>query len=346
MSLLVTLRIFMITIILASCTSIDMQPPLDVGRSDGCIPDIETPSPEAVAASNLKANIHIAPQVVFIEKPVYIPEEEKQVVAGGTEKSPPASGADSVRKSTEEWTIRPHHYSHAARVYDYYDDQVFEVYCQALRTTDIYLEPGELAVDIPFISDSERWILGAGVNQQDGETLQHIYLKPKEAGLTASMIINTNRRVYHLLLRSYADVYMPIVRWNYKISGMPFVFASAGEKQKETSAQAEGFTPKALSFSEELEYVDPRFLSFNYKVSFSVFFRPSWLPRLVYDDGRKTYIRFPQEVLQMELPGIFENKSEVINYRVAGDLVIIDKLIKTVTVKYKDERITITKKEE
>ena len=62
--------------------------------------------------------------------------------------------------------MKPSDYSHAARIYDYDPDQVYEVYCQVLRTTDLYLEPGEVVIDSPFVSDSERWIIGAGVNQQ------------------------------------------------------------------------------------------------------------------------------------------------------------------------------------
>jgi type IV secretion system protein VirB9 len=224
----------------------------------------------------------------------------------------------------------------AAHVYDYHPDQVFEVYTQLLRATDIYLEPGELVLEVPFISDSERWILGAGINQQNAQVIQHIYIKPKEAGLEATMIINTDRRVYHILLRSYQAAYMPMVRWNYKGPFVPFTFA-----QKET---ARGGTGTAADTSGKIEYVDPRFLSFDYTVKHKGLRKPSWTPRLVYDDGKKTYIVFNEQALQRELPALFENSRDIINYRVHGELVVIDKLIETVTVKYQNKSITVAKK--
>jgi hypothetical protein len=63
-------------------------------------------------------------------------------------------------------------------VYDYQPDQVYEVYTQPLRASDICLEPGEKATEAPFISDSERWMLGAGVSQENNRPVQHNYVKP------------------------------------------------------------------------------------------------------------------------------------------------------------------------
>ncbi|GHV06751.1 hypothetical protein FACS189485_15810 [Spirochaetia bacterium] len=329
-----------LTLSFVTCKTLDMQPKTDTSRIKD-IPDRELPSLEELAVEELNANIHIAPQIVFVEKPMYIPEKD----ALPDDSRPVVSGVDSVQQSTAAGTVSPENYSHAARVYDYHHDQVFEIYTQILRTTDIYLEPGEFAVELPFISDSERWIVGAGINQQNGQLIQHIYIKPKESGLEASMIINTDRRVYHILLRSYSTVYMPIVRWDYQNKGFPLNFASPGMLPQAANI-ANGITPQGVSLTEDIEYVDPRFLSFDYKIKFNVFRRPSWMPRLIYDDGKKTYIVFDESALQMELPGIFENKRDIINYRVDGDLVIIDKLIETITVTYKKQKITITKKKE
>jgi hypothetical protein len=153
------------------------------------------------------------PQV--IERPVYVPE-------GGTERvKPPAKGRGAVEESNREGIVSPQEYSHSAFVYDYHPDWVYEVYTQPLRVTDIRLEPGEKAVEMPFFSDSERWIPGAGVSYENGEAVQHIYVKPVEHSLSATLIINTDRRVYHLVLRSYQSVFMPMVRWRYPSTGLP-----------------------------------------------------------------------------------------------------------------------------
>ncbi len=308
------------TVSILSCKTVDLEPRNEITKGE--VPELEQKSEEEVAVEELKASFEVQQQIVYVEQPVYIPTPEAAARR--------ATGLDSVRQSTDEGTVKPADYSHAARIYDYDASQVYEVYCQVLRTTDIHLEPGEVVIDKPFVSDTDKWIIGAGVNQQNGAIIQHIYVQPKQAGLDATLIINTTSRVYHMVLKSYTSVYMPIVKWRYLSQEFPQNYAKDITKE--------------IKVATEMDTIDPRFLSFDYKISFNVFKRPRWLPTRVYDNGKKTYITFDEQTLQMELPGIFENRSDVVNYRVQGNLIVIDKLIERITVKYKDERITIEKK--
>jgi type IV secretion system protein TrbG len=70
-----------------------------------------------------------------------------------------------------------------------------------LNVTDIELQPGEIVTHIN-LGDSTRWtvesaISGSGVNQ-----VQHLIIKPRDIGLSTSLIVTTDRRTYHLLLVS------------------------------------------------------------------------------------------------------------------------------------------------
>jgi len=264
------------------------------------------------------------PEVVIVERPVFVPEKE----AG---RPAPPSGYDAVKNSNNAGIIKPSDYSHAAVVYDYNPDWVYEVYAMPLRVCDIRLEPGERALDVPFISDSERWNVGAAVSLENNVSVQHIYVKPADAGQEASLIINTDRRVYHVILRSYKGAYMPLVRWRYR-PGMPQNYVSPPQN-------ADGPVRDAPASG-----IDPRFISFNYRMTFQWFSKPVWLPKLVFDDGSKTYVAFPEQVLQRELPSVFENRKDVLNYRVTGNVIIIDKLIENITVKIGKNEITVTKK--
>jgi type IV secretion system protein VirB9 len=307
------------------CKTINLEPSMDITRTGEPI-EVPEPTQEEAAIEELKASLDLEQNIIYVEKPVYVPAQQAEMLK--------ESGKQSVLNSNAEGIILPEEYSHAARLYEYNGDQVYEIYTQILRTTDIYLEPGELVLDTPFVSDSERWIIGAGINQANGFIIQHVYVKPKDINLEASLIINTDRRVYHLVLRSYRDVYMPMVKWSYPInSGFPARYT--GRLARETDG---------VNIETEIEYVDPRYLSFDYRLQFNIFKRPSWIPRRVYDDGKKTYLYFDPQVLQRELPGIFENRNDVINYRVDENLIIIDKLVERITVQYRDERIRITKK--
>lgn len=272
-------------------------------------------------ASDIASSVVIEPEIIVLEMPVFIPAPESLPLT-------PASGQPSVRASNIDGILQPQDYSHAAILYEYNSDLVYEIYCQPLRVTDICLEPNELILELPFISDSERWVLGGGVSVEYGQNIQHIYVKPASGGLSATLIINTNRRVYRMILRSFADVHMPVVRWRYS-TFLPQNFSLSPMSAISQTGQAQ---------------LDPQFLSFNYRVTHSVFKKPYWLPELVFDDGSKTYIRFPMQVLQRELPAVFENRRYVINYRVLGNLIIIDKLIEEITLKIENTEIKIKKK--
>jgi len=306
------IKIFLFLTLLASCSTVDMDKSVADNGIGRMPPGIPSASPFV-----------IEPEIIYVERPVFVPPAE------APPRQPP-SGKQSVEASNEAGIIRPQDYSHAAMIYDYHPDMVYEAYAQPLRVTDICLEPGEIALEAPFVSDSERWILGGGTSYEQGASIQHIYVKPESSGLSASLIINTNRRVYRIILRSYSNVHMPLVKWRY-VSGIPQNFL-------------EPPPPPERNNDDTQNSLDPRFLSFNYRVTYSFFGKPYWLPDLVFDDGSKTYIRFPAQVLQRELPSVFENRKDILNYRVLDNVIVIDKLTENLTLKIERKEITIKKK--
>jgi type IV secretion system protein VirB9 len=309
----------------ASCaTTVDVEKRIALDSGSGNVKNRETEPPRVLAVPVDQG----PPEVVVVEKPVYIPQ--------GTPYTPPkVSGTQAVQAANSTGILSPSEYQKAAMIYDYDADWVYEVYCQPLRATDVQLESGERVTETPFISDSERWMLGAGISVQSGGEVQHIYIKPTVGGLEASLIINTDRRVYHIILKSFQTVHMPMVRWRYRSTGMPNTFSSL------RSADPPG---ESAAGAGAAAGVDPRYLSFNYKITYGFFNRPRWLPDLVYDDGRKTYITFPADVLQSELPAVFENRSDVINYRVLDNIIVIDKRIEKITIRKENQQIVVEKK--
>jgi len=313
--------------LLSSCASVDMESRVTDAGAGKVVK--ETPK---IVAVPVDPGVY-EPRVIEVERPVYVPEKTTQP------QTPPVRGTAAVEASNAKGILKPSEYSKAAMVYDYDPDWVYEVYTQPLRASDIRLENGEKAAEAPFISDSERWLLGAGVSYENGEAIQHIYVKPAEANLEASLIINTDRRVYHIILRSYREVHMPIVRWRYFSTGMPEHYIGRVKGSGAGTAAQAGEGENGLP-----SYPDPRSLSFAYRINYGLFQKPSWLPERVYDDGKKTYITFPKDVLTAELPAVFENRSDVVNYRVWENIIIIDKLVTEITVKKEGREITIVKK--
>ncbi|MCM1222335.1 MAG: TrbG/VirB9 family P-type conjugative transfer protein [Lachnospiraceae bacterium] len=266
--------------------------------------------------------VDIQKSVIYVERPVYYPLEKAEIQP---------TGKDAANLSLDKAIQEPKKFSGGTMFYDFDENFVYEIYCQPYRITDLALEPGEMVLENPFLSESQVWEMGAGVSRKNGQDVQHFYLKPDISGLTTSMIIITDHRVYHFLLRSFKDCYMAMVEFEYP-NTMPY------------NIKTDMLTERLNSRSNTFSRIDPRFLSFDYKMSYSIFRKPLWLPRRVYDDGRKTYIQMDEKVLHTQSPVLFNHRNERINYRVEKNLIVIDELIEKVTLRRGKEKVMVKKK--
>ena len=71
---------------------------------------------------------------------------------------------------------------------------------------------------------------------------------------------------------------------------------------------------------------------------------PEWLPTLVVDDGNKTYIILPDSVIHHELPAVFGENGEILNFRVKDNVIVIDRLMKKMQLKLRNVTVDIKKK--
>lgn len=272
--------------------------------------------------------VDIEKTVVYVEKPVYYPANEEL-------DKPTLTGKDAARESTNSSMQSPSKWTNGTMYYDFDPDFTYEIYCQPYRVTDLQLEPGEQVIEMPFLSETQVWEIGAGVSRVGGVDTQHFFLKPAYSGLETSFIIITDKRVYHFMLKSFKDVYMTQVKFEYP-NTMPFTINS--------SALSNSSFDNVNNISKDVFYIDPTFLSFDYIMTYSLFKKPYWLPKRVYDDGRKTYIVMDETVLHMTTPVLFNEKNEMINYSVNKNLIVINELIEKVTLRIEKEKVTIKKK--
>jgi type IV secretion system protein VirB9 len=182
--------------------------------------------------------------------------------------------------------------------------------------TAIELQAGEhLTTDNerPKAADTVQWIADAMTAGEGAEKRTIILVKPIVTGVETNMLIPTNKHVYHLLLRSDTQVYMPLVGFNY-----PFDEAKAKDEAAAAEAKVEE--------SREKVTVPPEKLAFNYRIKGS---RVIWKPVRVFDDGTKTYIEMAPEVQSWEAPALFVMEGDtplLVNYRMKGDYYIVDRL--------------------
>lgn len=186
------------------------------------------------------------------------------------------------------------------------------IVCAVMQVTDIEFEPGEVVNSI-HLGDSARWLVEPALTGAGAGEVQHMVIKPLDVGLETSLMVTTNRRTYHLRLKSHRTEYMPRVAFIYPDSVMARWQAQFSRQKEETEA-------KTLPDSGEV--LDN--LDFAYRVS-----GDGLKPLRVYNDGIHTIIQMPPQMLRTEAPTLLVlngGEEVMVNYRLQGDRFIVDSL--------------------
>ena len=265
--------------------------------------------------------------VLYIEQPVYIPEDK-----ASDNDYKKLSGVEAVNDSLKRATQTPENYKNGTFFYQFNENFVYEIYAQPYHLTDIQLQAGEVVIGTPLLSEDESvWELTAGVAKEPstGQDIQHLFVKPTYSRQDSTLIIITDRRVYHFRLKSFSDTHMAMVKFTYPLD-------------KNVWAKKEDSSGRSVE-NEYLRVSNPELLSFDYTIKYSRFKKPEFLPTRIYDDGQCTYIQVQDIVLQKKLPVLFNEKNEIINYSVHQNVFVIPRLINKVTLRLGKEKVTITK---
>lgn len=204
----------------------------------------------------------------------------------------------------------------ATQLFVYAPGGLYQVYAAVGQVTDIMLQEGETLSDTGAVAagDTVRWVIGEAASGAGPGRRTHILVKPTDPGLRTNLVINTDRRTYHVELRSTPATYMASVGWSYPQDELIALRASQGAAEAVANTQVQ-------------TGIDPAQLDFAYRLSGA---NPPWKPAQVFDDGVKTYLRFPETIAQTELPPLFligeKNRAELVNYRVSGRYMVVDRL--------------------
>jgi type IV secretion system protein VirB9 len=214
------------------------------------------------------------------------------------------------------------------------------IICAVLQVCDVELQPGE-QVNSLHLGDTARWTVEPAVTGSGRMEVQHLIIKPMDTGLETSLIVTTDRRTYHLRLRSHRTEFMPRVAFTYPEEAM-----AKWEKMRreERTAHDNQVMPGTGEYLGNLD--------FDYTIEGQV---ARWKPLRVYNDGVKTIIQMPSTMSQHEAPillvvrkdgGLFTDEESVqVNYRLQNDRFIVDsifdKAILVAGVGSSQDRVTI-----
>lgn len=228
------------------------------------------------------------------------------------------AGQRPVAAATDKARISPREagWQGATQTFAYVPGGLYQVYAAVGRVTDIKLQEGEMLSDMGAVAagDTVRWIIGEAASGTGQGKRTHILVKPTDPEIVTNLVINTNWRTYHIELRSTQSTYMASVAWSYPQDELIAIQARAAQAIDEQATRiANGLDAEKLDFA--------------YRIKGD---RPPWRPSHVFDDGRKSYILFPETIGQSELPPLFllgeKGKAELVNYRVSGRYMIVDRL--------------------
>ena len=255
-------------------------------------------------------------QIVELPKPLPLPGQLKPLPSGRS--APPEAADPHVRvdRANGAARVQPTRagYLNAIQVYPFSDGALYQVYAAPGEVTDIALEPGEQLVGSGPVAagDTVRWIIGDTESGAGPAKRVHILVKPTRPDLVTNLVINTDRRTYHLELHSDAKTYMASVSWAYAQDQLIAL--------RQQNAAADAATPVATG-------VDLNALNFRYRIEGD---NPAWRPLRAFDDGRQVFIEFPSGISQGELPPLWiigaEGDGQLVNYRVNGNHMIVDRL--------------------
>ena len=301
---------------------------------------VEVPAPQLIPAPAAAGN-------TFSQGPSANPlQEALAVVAGANE--------HATRSPTPGGFLNAVHY------YDYAPGVRYNAVAAAGYITTIRLRPGEELRSLSC-NDTAAYEIDQ-VQEGDGPTAATLILvKAKQAGTQSNWVLTTDERTYLIDLYVNAEPnFQSMIAWHYpldslrvelgrreagrlqfvkgEVAGGLNLLAGAATPAVEvpaTSSDAVGATAGPLG-------MDLGDLNFGYVVLYQSRGRdgktraadpPPWAPLRVFDDGSKTFVQFPPQARNYELPPVFaldhpeSKEAELVNYRRSGDFLVIDGLV-------------------
>lgn len=231
--------------------------------------------------------------------PVPAPPAERSRASVQSRARAPMTALQALLAANAEARQRPHDATFVAarQVYAYLPGGLYELHASPGFVTTILLEPGERLTDIAA-GDTTRWMVSEAETETESEARAIVLVKPGAAGLKTNIVLITDRRTYLIDAFSHAGAaYAAQISWSYPAPPAPKAHVVAA--------------------------------AFDYRIRTARGGAPRWKPSRVFDDGRRTFIVFPDTIATSEMPPLFivtDEGGELANYRIDGAQMIVDRL--------------------
>ena len=196
--------------------------------------------------------------------------------------------------------------------------------CGTLQLCQITLQKGEGGLEI-VNGDPTRWHITNGYmgNKEAGTGSYVVYIKPDEENIATNLTITTDLgRMYRFKLMSKVGAISPTVSFWYPQATLKRIVNSAKQHYNAKVQSNRNVISKGDSF---------KLSSLNLDYSFEGD-KPAWLPKKVFDNGKKTFIKLPEIVDSLNLPVFFisiNGEQSLANSHYKDHYIIFDGIFKT-----------------
>jgi len=197
--------------------------------------------------------------------------------------------------------------------------QQITIVCAVLQACDVELQIGETVHNLNV--GDPRFIIEPAVSGSGMSQIEHLIIKPQDVGLESSLIVTTNKRTYHMNLRSHRTAYLPKVRFKYQEDVMAKWESIRKTQVKEIQERT---MPKTGENINDLDF------------DYNIVGKAPWKPVRVYNNGVKTIIEIgdlagkeaPALLLVRKDGGWLRSDDNVeVNYRIKeGGRYVVDSL--------------------
>jgi type IV secretion system protein VirB9 len=185
---------------------------------------------------------------------------------------------------------------------------------KSMMYSKIILQEGEKIMSAAA-GDTTRWKISPSYIGDISSYTPVVLIKPFMGGLQTSLSIITNRRDYDITVQSVdSGDYMLRIGFYYP--------------EDKADAIHVGLPPDKIEGNGKQPNINIENIKYDYRIKGDR--NISWYPQNAFEDGRKVFIRMPQQVDQTELPVFMTigrgGQTEVVNYRYFKPYYVIDKI--------------------
>lgn len=281
--------------------AVSIEPALtEVSEALSDLPEPPLPS-EPVPAAEIPAP---GPEAPSTEEPSLAPGP----AGPKPERAEPVTPREAARilaeaNSGARQRAAPGAFSEATLLYAWEPGAIYELQTSPDFVSTLLLEPGEVLIDIAA-ADTARWSVS---NTLSGDRALLI-VKPSAPKLKTNIVLVTDRRAYLIEAVSAAgEVYTAQAAWTYPAPP----------------------APPPVPDPEPTPEPPPRPLHEDYVLKAPRKGPPPWMPEKVWDDGRRTFVQFPEDIAASDMPPLLIRTPEgleLVNYRIHGRRYEVDRI--------------------